>query len=190
MEDGSNRNKDIHDGLGGSHRHGGDHPVVAQNTAALPSPPGSISAPRGDPEEEHQPRPAEEGVAGRPRGRHAHAAAVMDDLKDAPVEDGASGGAGAQGGQVGGGGGSPGRSGVGGGPPPAAHYSIPGILHFLQHEWSRFEMERSQWEVEKAELQVRETLRDASRTRMTPGFCFPFRPASRSCRANVRVRRT
>ena len=36
-----------------------------------------------------------------------------------------------------------------------AHYSIPGILHFLQHEWSRFEMERSQWEVEKSELQVR-----------------------------------
>ena len=33
-------------------------------------------------------------------------------------------------------------------------YSIPGILHFIQHEWSRFEMERSQWEVEKAELQV------------------------------------
>jgi len=34
-------------------------------------------------------------------------------------------------------------------------YSIPGILHFIQHEWSRFEMERSQWEVEKAELQAR-----------------------------------
>lgn len=34
-------------------------------------------------------------------------------------------------------------------------YSIPGILHFIQHEWSRFEIERSQWEVEKAELQVR-----------------------------------
>jgi len=34
-------------------------------------------------------------------------------------------------------------------------YSIPGILHFLQHEWSRFEMERGQWEVEKAELQAR-----------------------------------
>lgn len=33
-------------------------------------------------------------------------------------------------------------------------YSIPGILHFIQHEWARFEMERSQWEVEKAELQV------------------------------------
>lgn len=34
-------------------------------------------------------------------------------------------------------------------------YSIPGILHFIQHEWARFEMERSQWEVEKAELQAR-----------------------------------
>ena len=36
-----------------------------------------------------------------------------------------------------------------------SQYSIPGILHFIQHEWSRFEMERSQWEVEKAELQAR-----------------------------------
>jgi len=35
------------------------------------------------------------------------------------------------------------------------HYSIPGILHFIQHEWARFEMERSQWDVEKAELQAR-----------------------------------
>ena len=35
------------------------------------------------------------------------------------------------------------------------NYSIPGILHFLQHEWSRFEMERGQWEVERAELQVK-----------------------------------
>lgn len=35
-----------------------------------------------------------------------------------------------------------------------AHYSIPGILHFLQHEWARFEVERAQWEVERAELQV------------------------------------
>ncbi|XP_067140560.1 striatin-3-like isoform X1 [Centruroides vittatus] len=35
------------------------------------------------------------------------------------------------------------------------HYSIPGILHFIQHEWTRFEMERAQWEVERAELQAR-----------------------------------
>ncbi|TKC44696.1 hypothetical protein EI555_001822 [Monodon monoceros] len=34
-----------------------------------------------------------------------------------------------------------------------AQYSLPGILHFLQHEWARFEVERAQWEVERAELQ-------------------------------------
>merc|ERR1719354_330244 len=34
-------------------------------------------------------------------------------------------------------------------------YSIPGILHFIQHEWARIEMERSHWEVERAELQAR-----------------------------------
>lgn len=33
-------------------------------------------------------------------------------------------------------------------------YTIPGILHFIQHEWSRFELERSQWDVDRAELQV------------------------------------
>ncbi|XP_046649582.1 striatin-like isoform X2 [Daphnia pulicaria] len=38
---------------------------------------------------------------------------------------------------------------------PRLQYSIPGILHFIQHEWARFEMERSQWEVERAELQAR-----------------------------------
>lgn len=93
----------------------------------------------------------------------------MEDMKDG----GGGGGGGAQGGvnsddaqsqQVvqnqgmmgSGGNGSPrgGLSGAG-----ALNYSIPGILHFLQHEWSRFEMERSQWEVEKAELQVRVKLK-------------------------------
>ncbi|XP_039252174.2 striatin-3-like [Styela clava] len=34
-------------------------------------------------------------------------------------------------------------------------YTMPGILHFIQHEWSKFEMDRAQWEVEKAELQAR-----------------------------------
>ncbi|XP_017772986.1 PREDICTED: striatin-3 isoform X2 [Nicrophorus vespilloides] len=38
---------------------------------------------------------------------------------------------------------------------PKPQYSIPGILHFIQHEWARFELERSQWEVDKAELQAR-----------------------------------
>ena len=37
-------------------------------------------------------------------------------------------------------------------------YSIPGILHFIQHEWTRFEMERAHWEIERAELQVRSSL--------------------------------
>ncbi|XP_078069506.1 striatin isoform X4 [Mustelus asterias] len=66
-----------------------------------------------------------------------------------------SGGAG-----VGGGGGGPG---IGGRNPqqPGAEgeaqrpqYNIPGILHFLQHEWARFEVERTQWEVDRAELQA------------------------------------
>lgn len=35
-------------------------------------------------------------------------------------------------------------------------YSIPGVLHFIQHEFSRFEIERSQWDVDRAELQVRQ----------------------------------
>lgn len=42
----------------------------------------------------------------------------------------------------------------GGGEAARAQYSIPGILHFLQHEWARFEVERAQWELERAELQV------------------------------------
>lgn len=36
-----------------------------------------------------------------------------------------------------------------------ANYTIPGILHFVKHEWSRFEKERAAWEVEKAELQAK-----------------------------------
>jgi len=34
-------------------------------------------------------------------------------------------------------------------------YTVPGILHFLQHEWTRFEIERQQWDTERAELQVK-----------------------------------
>uniref|UniRef100_A0A8C7AH55 Striatin 3 n=1 Tax=Neovison vison TaxID=452646 RepID=A0A8C7AH55_NEOVI len=66
---------------------------------------------------------------------------------------------------------SPGGNGAaGGGGPPAAEgagsaagpelsrpqqYTIPGILHYIQHEWARFEMERAHWEVERAELQAK-----------------------------------
>lgn len=38
---------------------------------------------------------------------------------------------------------------------PKVQYTIPGVLHYVQHEWAKFEMERSQWEVERAELQAR-----------------------------------
>jgi len=43
-------------------------------------------------------------------------------------------------------------------------YSMPGILHFIQHEWSRFEMERAQWEVERAELQAKIAFLQGERT--------------------------
>lgn len=33
-------------------------------------------------------------------------------------------------------------------------YTMPGILHFLQHEWNRFEYERQQWEIDRSELMV------------------------------------
>uniref|UniRef100_H9GIB2 Striatin 4 n=1 Tax=Anolis carolinensis TaxID=28377 RepID=H9GIB2_ANOCA len=35
-----------------------------------------------------------------------------------------------------------------------AELSLPGILHFIQHEWARFEAEKSRWEAERAELQA------------------------------------
>ncbi|CAD5121811.1 DgyrCDS10282 [Dimorphilus gyrociliatus] len=34
-------------------------------------------------------------------------------------------------------------------------YSMEGLLNFLESEWARFEMEKSEWEVERAELQAR-----------------------------------
>ncbi|XP_063986956.1 striatin isoform X2 [Diachasmimorpha longicaudata] len=34
-------------------------------------------------------------------------------------------------------------------------YSMPGILHFIEHEWARFELDRSQWELDRAEFQAR-----------------------------------
>lgn len=41
---------------------------------------------------------------------------------------------------------------------PTTNYTIPGILHFIKHEWSRFEKERTTWEVQKAELHVRKAI--------------------------------
>ena len=38
---------------------------------------------------------------------------------------------------------------------PALSYTMPGILHFLHHEWNRYELDRQQWEVDKAELMTK-----------------------------------
>lgn len=46
--------------------------------------------------------------------------------------------------------------------PNATQYTIPGILHYIQHEWTRFEQERSQWDVDRAELQVKSTFVNAT----------------------------
>lgn len=82
---------------------------------------------------------------------------------------------------------SPGGNGVaGGGGPPASEgagppagpelsrpqqYTIPGILHYIQHEWARFEMERAHWEVERAELQVPRWGRCAGRWPRRGSWC-------------------
>ncbi|XP_040550128.1 striatin-4 isoform X2 [Gallus gallus] len=50
--------------------------------------------------------------------------------------------------------------GPGSGPPPGpgtagrGGLSLPGILHFIQSEWARFEAEKGRWEAERAELQA------------------------------------
>lgn len=73
-------------------------------------------------------------------------------------------------GKGGGGGGSPGPT---AGPEPL---SLPGILHFIQHEWARFEAEKARWEAERAELQV------------SAAAALP-RPPPQSCRARPRLTR-
>ena len=45
--------------------------------------------------------------------------------------------------------------GAGTGQQRPAQYSMPGILHYLQAEWSKFELAKAQWESERSELQVR-----------------------------------
>lgn len=43
-------------------------------------------------------------------------------------------------------------------PPPPANgqdLNLSNILHFLQTEWRRYERERNEWEIERAEMRVR-----------------------------------
>ncbi len=63
--------------------------------------------------------------------------------------------------------------------PRSSQYSIPGILHFIQHEWARFEMERSQWDVERAELQVMTCPSNQTRPSNSVPMGFPHKPVTR-----------
>ncbi|KAI8380528.1 WD40-repeat-containing domain protein [Choanephora cucurbitarum] len=42
-------------------------------------------------------------------------------------------------------------------------YTLPGVLHFLQAEWRKFERERNEWTIEKAELKARIALLEGER---------------------------
>ncbi|KAF9318044.1 hypothetical protein BG006_003259, partial [Podila minutissima] len=39
--------------------------------------------------------------------------------------------------------------------PPVAEYAFPSVLQFLQTEWRRFERDRNEWDIEKAEMKAR-----------------------------------
>ncbi|KAJ3296021.1 hypothetical protein HK104_002052 [Borealophlyctis nickersoniae] len=42
-------------------------------------------------------------------------------------------------------------------------YTLPGVLHFLQCEWRRFERERNEWDIEKADLKARVSFLEGER---------------------------
>ncbi|CAG8492059.1 3591_t:CDS:2 [Acaulospora colombiana] len=42
-------------------------------------------------------------------------------------------------------------------------YTLPGVIHFLQSEWRRFERDRNEWEIERAEMKARIALLEGER---------------------------
>lgn len=54
-------------------------------------------------------------------------------------------------------------------------YSLPGVLQFVQHEWARFERERSRWEIERAELQVNSASVSREKQTVNPESSFQLR---------------
>ena len=43
-------------------------------------------------------------------------------------------------------------------PPPPQNgqdFTLSNVLHFLQSEWRRYERDRNEWEIERAEMRVR-----------------------------------
>jgi len=39
--------------------------------------------------------------------------------------------------------------------PTVAEYAFPSVLQFLQSEWRRFERDRNEWDIERAEMKVK-----------------------------------
>ncbi|RHZ49156.1 hypothetical protein Glove_529g47 [Diversispora epigaea] len=42
-------------------------------------------------------------------------------------------------------------------------HTLPGVIHFLQSEWRRFERDRNEWEIERAEMKARIALLEGER---------------------------
>ncbi|KAK0567467.1 1,2-dihydroxy-3-keto-5-methylthiopentene dioxygenase [Tilletia horrida] len=56
-----------------------------------------------------------------------------------------------------------GSGGPNGGAPAAPEYTLAGILHYLQSEWRRYERDRNEWEIERAEMRARIALLEGER---------------------------
>ena len=74
-------------------------------------------------------------------------------------------------------------------------YTVPGILHFLQHEWTRFEIERQQWETERAEFQVKRIASFHSKPSIIDfvvlgTYCFSSGRKTRTRKPEKRTRQT
>lgn len=64
-------------------------------------------------------------------------------------------------------------------PPPPLNgqdFTLSNVLHFLQSEWRKYERDRNEWEIERAEMRVRSF---ALAHICHPFHSFIFRPASR-----------
>ncbi|KAE8229456.1 hypothetical protein CF326_g5574 [Tilletia indica] len=48
-------------------------------------------------------------------------------------------------------------------PPQQPEYTLAGVLHYLQSEWRRYERDRNEWEIERAEMRARIALLEGER---------------------------
>jgi striatin 1/3/4 len=51
-------------------------------------------------------------------------------------------------------------------------YTLAGILHYLQSEWRRYERDRNEWEIERAEMRVSVMPSHVERGAIFPRICF------------------